>query len=64
MGEGFRWNDLKDLNIPLDRTGSNQNSSLFNNNNNANVNKMIIKLIDVRELLYNEKDSLFENSDF
>ena len=62
MGEGFRWNDLKDLNIPLDRTGSNQNSSLFNNN--ANVNKMIIKLIDVRELLYNEKDSLFENGDF
>jgi len=23
-GEGFRWYDLKRLNLPLDRTGSNQ----------------------------------------
>jgi len=37
-------------------------SSLFNDY--ANVNDMIKKLIEVAELLYNEKDSLFENGDF
>jgi len=27
-GEGFRWLDLKRLNLPLDRTGSNHTSSI------------------------------------
>lgn len=27
-GEGFRWYDLKRLNLPLDRTGSNHTSSV------------------------------------
>ncbi|TRX61719.1 RagB/SusD family nutrient uptake outer membrane protein [Fulvivirga sp. M361] len=30
-GEGFRFNDLKRLNAPLDRTGANHNASLINN---------------------------------
>ncbi|MGM5470024.1 RagB/SusD family nutrient uptake outer membrane protein [Flavobacteriaceae bacterium LMO-SS05] len=29
-GEGFRWLDLKRLNLPLDRTGSNHTSSITN----------------------------------
>ncbi|MDD7884675.1 RagB/SusD family nutrient uptake outer membrane protein [Flavivirga sp. 57AJ16] len=29
-GEGFRWYDLKRLNLPLDRTGSNQSSTYTN----------------------------------
>ncbi len=29
-GEGFRWFDLKRLNLPLDRTGSNHKSSITN----------------------------------
>lgn len=29
-GEGFRFNDLKRLNLPLDRTGANHNESLIN----------------------------------
>jgi hypothetical protein len=29
-GEGFRFNDLKRLNAPLDRTGTNHNSALLN----------------------------------
>ena len=36
-------------------------SSLFNDY--TNVNDMIKKLIEVAELLYGEKDSLFENND-
>ena len=30
-GEGFRFFDLKRLNIPLDRNGANHNSALINN---------------------------------
>lgn len=30
-GEGFRFNDLKRLNMPLDRNGANHNSGLINN---------------------------------
>ncbi len=30
-GEGFRWLDLKRLNLPMDRTGSNHSSSINNN---------------------------------
>ena len=29
-GEGFRWYDLKRLNLPLDRTGSNQSTTYTN----------------------------------
>ena len=29
-GEGFRWHDLKRLNLPLDRTGSNQSTTYTN----------------------------------
>ena len=36
-------------------------SSLFNDN--TNVNDMIKKLIEVAELLYGDKDSLFENNE-
>ncbi|MCH7411276.1 RagB/SusD family nutrient uptake outer membrane protein [Belliella sp. DSM 111904] len=30
-GEGFRWYDLKRLNLPLDRTGANHSSIIINN---------------------------------
>jgi phosphate:Na+ symporter len=37
-------------------------SSLFNDY--SNVNDIIKKLIEVAELLYNSKDTLFENGNF
>jgi hypothetical protein len=30
-GEGFRWYDLKRLDLPLDRTGSNHTAAITNN---------------------------------
>jgi len=36
-------------------------SSLFNDY--ANVNDMVKKLIEVAEILYDDKDALFENND-